>query len=72
MAHDSSFKSYIVPSNGVHPTYFEAEVVFSLDSLSIKQVFRVYPSCAVITCDTYLKGEAKGEWIYTPPKTLPT
>ncbi len=60
------FKSYIVPSNGVHSEYLEAEVSFTLDSLSIKRIFRVYPSCSVIACDTYLKGKAKGEWVYTP------
>ncbi|NWJ51376.1 MAG: alpha-galactosidase [Bacteroidetes bacterium] len=65
-AKNSSFKSHIVPSNGVHSEYFEAEVSFTLDSLSIKRIYRVYPSCSVIACDTYLKGQAKGEWVYKP------
>lgn len=63
-AHNAAFKSYIVPSNGVHSEYFEAEVSFAIDSLSIRRVFRIYPSCSVIACDIYLKGAAKGQWIY--------
>ncbi|MRX76948.1 alpha-galactosidase [Pedobacter petrophilus] len=51
-----------VPSNGIHPAYFEAEVSLDIDSMSLKRVFRLYADCPVIACDTYLKGVARGKW----------
>jgi hypothetical protein len=69
LAVDGVHTNRIVPSNGIHPEYFEAEVSYRMDSLSIRRVFRIYPACAVIACDTYLKGSAKGEWLYRPQNT---
>ena len=38
----------------------EAEITFSLGSLQVKRIYRIYPSSKVLSCDTYLKGDANG------------
>ncbi len=47
-------------ANAVSGERLEAEVTFSLDSLQVKRIYRIYPSSKVLACDTYLKGSANG------------
>ena len=45
-----------VMATDVYPGYLKTTVTFSLGTLDIKRVYRIYDSCPAIACDTYLKG----------------
>ncbi len=55
-AHNSSFTYREVAENSIRPGYLEATVRFTVGTLEVKRVFRIYKDCPVIACDTYLKG----------------
>lgn len=40
----------------IHPEYLETTVTFTLGTLDVKRVYRIYENSPVIACDTYLKG----------------
>lgn len=45
--------------NTIHPAYLETVVTFSLCTLSVKKVYRIYNNSAAIACTVYLKGSIK-------------
>ncbi|HCO66871.1 MAG TPA: alpha-galactosidase [Dysgonomonas sp.] len=53
---NSSHTVIEVKETVVHPGYLEVGVLYSLDRLDIKRVYRIYDNCPAIACDTYLKG----------------
>lgn len=56
---DASFDSRMVPSNKIHPSHLEVEIVYSIDDLSIKRVYSIYEDLQAIRCKTFLKGNSK-------------
>lgn len=44
------------------PLHFRLEVVYTVDKLEVKRVYRIYPDCPAIACDTYLKGKPARAW----------
>ncbi len=60
---NGTFKSIIVPSNGIHASYFAVEVSFSLGTVDVKRIYRLYNDVCVIALDTYLKGNATHSWL---------
>lgn len=51
-----SYKSSEVSENEIHPDYLEVEVSFTLETLDIKRIYRIYNNAPAIACDTYLRG----------------
>jgi alpha-galactosidase len=47
-----------VAATSVTPAHVRAEVLVSTEALAVKRVFRLYPGCPAIACDTYLKGDS--------------
>lgn len=45
-----------IKENVIHPAYLETVVSFSLGTLQIRKVYRIYDDSPVIACDIYLKG----------------
>ncbi len=45
-----------VAETAIHPAYLEATAAFSLGALDVRRVYRIYPSCPAIACDTWLRG----------------
>src|SRR5690606_26825782 len=54
-ATDASFEVNEIPETVIHPAYLETVVTFSLGRVAVKRVYRIYPDCAAIACETYLK-----------------
>lgn len=54
---NSSYTSKEISETAIHPAYLETVVSFSLGTLDIKRVFRIYKDSPAIACDTYLKGK---------------
>lgn len=54
---NSSYTSKEISETAIHPDYLETVVSFSLGTLDIKRVFRIYKDSPAIACDTYLKGK---------------
>lgn len=50
------FVSREIAENAIHPAYLEAEVSFTLGTLNIKKIYRIYSNTPAIACDIYLKG----------------
>lgn len=53
---NTSYASKTIEETVIHPSYLETTVSFTLGSLDIKRVYRIYNNSAAIACDTYLKG----------------
>lgn len=62
-AENGNFTAKIVAETAVTPEHLEAVITYSLDKLEVKRVFRLYPDCAVISCDLYYRGESKNVWL---------
>lgn len=52
----TSYNSKEIAETAIHPAYLQTEVCFSLGTLNIKKVFRIYNDSPAIACDIYLKG----------------
>lgn len=59
----ASFAAKVIPRSAIAPEHLEAEVIYNLDQLEVKRIFRIYPGCAVIACDLYYRGESKAIWL---------
>lgn len=57
-ASHSSCTTRMVKETSIRPAYLETTVSFSLGTLKVKRVYRIYDDCPVLACDTYLKGNA--------------
>ena len=57
---NAAYNSQIINENAIHPGYLEVTVSFTLGSLDLKRIFRIYDNSPVLACDTYLKGFAEG------------
>jgi len=57
---NAAFNSQIINENAIHPGYLEVTVSFTLGSMDVKRIFRIYDNSPAIACDTYLKGLAEG------------
>jgi len=53
---NSSYNATEIKETSIHPAYLETVVSFSLGTLHIKRVYRIYENSPAIACDTYLKG----------------
>ncbi len=53
---NSLYSSNEIKESSIHPVYLETTVSFSLGTLDIKRVYRIYDNSSTIACDTYLKG----------------
>jgi hypothetical protein len=51
-----------VGATPISPEHTQLAVTYTTDKLHIKRVYRIYPGCPAIACDTYLKGSAEGIW----------
>lgn len=54
----ASYAAKEVKANSIHSSFLETEVSFSLGTLEIKKVYRIYEDCPVINCSIYLKGNS--------------
>lgn len=45
-----------VPGNGIHEAYVAVNVRYSMDSLQVHRVFRIYDDTPAIACDTWVRG----------------
>lgn len=54
---NTSYTSKEVKETVIHPAYLETVVSFSIGTLDIMRVFRIYANSPAIACDTYLKGK---------------
>ncbi|MDA3868200.1 MAG: alpha-galactosidase [Salinivirgaceae bacterium] len=62
-AANAVFSTSIVEETPIAPKYLEAKITYSLGSLEIKRVFRLYANCPAIACDLYFKGESTSIWL---------
>ena len=53
---NSSYSSKEIQETVIHPAYLETTISFSLGSLTVKRIIRIYKNSPTIACDTYLKG----------------
>lgn len=53
---ESFFITRTIKKNNLHPDFFEAEIGYTLGSINIRRVYRLYDNSPTITCDTYLRG----------------
>lgn len=45
-----------IKETSIHPAYLETEVSYTLGSLDVRRIYRIYADCPAIACDTYLRG----------------
>ncbi|MEO8415767.1 MAG: hypothetical protein ABI472_19035 [Ginsengibacter sp.] len=62
-AQNAVFSSRLIGETAIAPSYLEAEVIYDLDKLEIKRIFRIYPGCSAIACDLYIRGNSKNTWL---------
>lgn len=62
---NSVFTAKVVPETAIAPEHLEAEVIYTIDKLEVKRVFRLYPGCPAIACDLYFRGEPGNSWFST-------
>src|SRR5690606_5698284 len=53
---NTSYTSREIAENTIHPAYLEAEASFTLGTLQIRKIYRIYGNSPAIACDIYLKG----------------
>lgn len=53
---NASYTTREIPETVIHPAYLETTVSFTLGTLDIRRVYRIYDDSPAIACDTYLKG----------------
>jgi len=63
IAENAVFSSKIIAETAIAPEHLEAEIIYSLDKLKVKRIFRLYRDCPVIGCDIYLRGEPNTIWL---------
>lgn len=62
-AENAVFSVKVISETSITPEHLEAEIIYSLDKLEVKRVFRLYRECAVIACDLYFRGESNSIWL---------
>lgn len=62
-ATNSEFSVVTIPETPIKPEHLQATVQYSLGTLQIKRVFRIYADCPAIACDVYLRGHAEKPWV---------
>jgi len=62
-AEKAVFTSKFVAETAIAPDHLEAEVIYTLNKLEVKRVFRLYPDCSVLACDFYYRGKSDGIWL---------
>ena len=55
-ASNSSFTAKELPETSIRQGYLEITAAFTVGTLEVKRVFRIYKDCPAIACDTYLRG----------------
>src|SRR5690606_24265098 len=55
---DATYTSKTIKENAIHPAYQETVVSFSLGTLHVRKIYRIYDDSPVIACDIYLKGSS--------------
>ena len=56
-ASNGTFQVEKVVATDIHPAYLKTTVAYSLGTLDIQRIYRIYDDCPAIACDTYLRGE---------------
>lgn len=56
VAVNSSYNALQVKETVIHPSYLEVTVSYTLNSLNIKRIYRIYDNAPAIACNTWLKG----------------
>lgn len=62
-ATNATFSSRTVSETAIAPEHLQVEVIYTLDKLEIKRVFRIYSNCPAIACDLYFRGESTNVWL---------
>lgn len=62
-AGNAIFSAKVIPETAIAPEHLEAEIIYSLDKLEVKRIFRLYRDCPVIACDLYFRGESNSVWL---------
>lgn len=62
-AEKAHFSSKVIAETAIVPEHLEAEIIYSLDQLEIKRIFRLYRDCPVIACDLYFRGLSDKVWL---------
>lgn len=57
------FNTRINQETAISPEHLEVEIIYSLDQLEIKRIFRIYRDCPAIACDLYLRGRTESDWL---------
>lgn len=60
---NATFEVHYVPANQTVPQHIRAEIIYSLGTLDIKRVYRVYSECPAIACELYYKGSSRNNWV---------
>lgn len=62
-ASNAVFIAKVTPRTAIAPVHLEAQITYSLGSLEVKRVFRIYPNCPAIACDFYYRGQSSQAWL---------
>lgn len=60
---NATFEARYVPANQTVPQHIRAEIVYSLGTLDMKRVYRIYSECPAIACQLYNKGSSRNRWV---------
>jgi len=63
LATNATFISKAMPETSISPKHLQVEVIYNLDKLKVKRIFRIYANCPAIACDLYLSGESNNVWV---------
>jgi alpha-galactosidase len=64
-AQQATFSANVIPQTVVAYEHLEIVIIYMLDNVEVKRVFRVYPTVAAIACDLYFRGESTKLWSQT-------
>ena len=56
---EPTYKSDWVAANEIHPRYLETTIGFTIGTLEVKRLYRIYDNSPAIACETYIKGSLK-------------
>lgn len=62
-ASNALFKAEVISRTAIAPEHLQAQITYSLGSLEVKRVFRIYPGCAALACDFYYRGQSTQAWL---------
>ena len=63
VAVNSSYNALQVKETVIHPSYLEVTVSYTLNSLNIKRIYRIYDNAPAIAFNTWLKGSTSAVFV---------